>query len=903
MEAKMNVEDGDDRAGNVGIGVAGIVFSMKKMQIAPGVEATEQGGDSDASPRVTLKGLAEFIISEVFHVDKLWEGQREIILKVLKGRDVLLAWPGGSGKSLCYQIPAIAFGEFGKEAGVQSDEDSGITLVVSPFTTNIRDEVFELQRRSIPARSVDAATEYREQLETYRLMINGCVSLIYCTAEMLKSTRFRDALAKVPGGIRQLVLEEAHRLAEECRGFSSVSFQPDYFNAVHRLSRRNNAKNVTLVTATGTPDVVQELSGKFGAIDPDCIFIRSPYRPSVGILARTVHLCRGQDARRELRILLSEDDIIDSVRWCHLLTFLKENPFPTIIYTALPSQAEVLAQRLSTHGDQDKLCPAYHEYHSLALRQKIHDGFAACLINFVCATVTSDFAPEREDVYNIVHWDLPLSVEDYVHQINRAARVGGNPRCLVFLTPSAYYLRDYFCRAVVPSLDSLYSLITHIMEGGRNLAAIQTALLGADYRIVHYNTTELSRDFNIHPKTLALIFHLLEHEHSVLKALNSVPALTIFSLTSDGNNIGDAFPCAYDGAVTPEGQALSACAQRTTMGNEDNGNSSCEDGDDNAHETSKNNRDVSSAAKTKVKHRHKGKCKHKATSHDNSSDEASDHSSDSDSDGDVPNPDTDPGPSKPTRTMHLTLDLAEALKRARYHHARAFASTAQQPGQGRTRSINHDWAPELLRKIDAVCAASGTEPPLDVAVDENWGREETRSFQLPRWRHQFPLGGGAGLAARIRSVADAIHARLAHRKRRMHRAYTELLAVFVNGIAEGRCFHAGLDRLVGGGRAMDAVLSEDGCGRCDVCCEELLLKTATGRCVERKRLDPAMVRGVLKIVPERYKTDPLAMARAVYEMKMPQVGVELDEVEGILMEYDFDALLSEFTKACRDSEP
>lgn len=98
--------------------------------------------------------------------------------------------------------------------GTRSAGKSGLTLVVTPFTTNDRDLVLDLERVGMAAKYLDGDTGYRDQLVAYRMMREGDLPILYCTAEVLKSTRFRDALAKVPGGIRLLVLEEAHRLAE-----------------------------------------------------------------------------------------------------------------------------------------------------------------------------------------------------------------------------------------------------------------------------------------------------------------------------------------------------------------------------------------------------------------------------------------------------------------------------------------------------------------------------------------------------------------------------------------------------------------------------------------------------------------------------------------------------------------
>src|SRR5690606_15390515 len=110
---------------------------------------------------------------------------------------------------------------------------------------------------------------------------------------------------------------------------------------------------------------------------------------SVQILARSVPLRRGQAPRRDLRTLLSNDGTMDSARWSHLLAFLKVNPFPTIVYTALPWQAAHLAQCLSARGDRDELCLEYHEEMSLDERQDSHDTFAAGMVDYVSASPLS----------------------------------------------------------------------------------------------------------------------------------------------------------------------------------------------------------------------------------------------------------------------------------------------------------------------------------------------------------------------------------------------------------------------------------------------------------------------------------------------------------------------------------
>src|SRR5918996_585983 len=190
-----------------------------------------------------MHSLTDAITSlrEHFGFDNFREGQREVIESILAGKDVVVVMPTGSGKSLCYQLPALIL--------------DGVTVVVSPLIALMKDQVDALRARGLPATFVNSSipeSEQRARIESLRRREH---KLIYVAPERFRSSRFNAALQSIP--ISLFAVDEAH-----CISTWGHDFRPDYLRLRHVIHSLGNIRTLAL-TATATPyvrsDIIQQL--------------------------------------------------------------------------------------------------------------------------------------------------------------------------------------------------------------------------------------------------------------------------------------------------------------------------------------------------------------------------------------------------------------------------------------------------------------------------------------------------------------------------------------------------------------------------------------------------------------------------------------------------------------------
>ncbi|MBC3233766.1 RecQ family ATP-dependent DNA helicase [Pseudomonas lurida] len=355
-------------------------------------------------------------LQQVFGYPQFRLGQEETVSAVLAGRSAAAIFPTGSGKSLCYQLSAVLLPH--------------LTLVVSPLLALMQDQLGFLQRHGISAGSIDSAQSREEANEVMARARSGELKILMISVERLKNERFRNFLQSVQ--ISLLVVDEAHCISEW-----GHNFRPDYLK-LPDYQRQFNIPQALLLTATATPKVIADMQAKF-AIAPDDVVTTGFYRPNLNLLVEPVS---GADKRRRL------------VQWMS-----ERADQPSIVYVTLQKTAEQIAEHLNRNGIQAE---AYHAGLPHDKREGIQQRFMGGRSNCIVATIAFGMGIDKSDIRNVVHFDLPKSIENYSQEIGRAGRDGQPSDCLVLANRDSLNVLENFVYGDTPEQEGIRRVLQEL---------------------------------------------------------------------------------------------------------------------------------------------------------------------------------------------------------------------------------------------------------------------------------------------------------------------------------------------------------------------------------------------------------------------------------------------------------
>ncbi|MGE8361753.1 RecQ family ATP-dependent DNA helicase [Pseudomonas sp.] len=358
-------------------------------------------------------------LERVFGFSQLRPGQEAVISTVLGGRSAAAIFPTGSGKSLCYQLPALHLPH--------------LTLVVSPLLALMQDQLAFLHAHGISAASIDSAQSREQVAETMTKARSGELKILMISVERLKNERFRTFISQVP--ISLLVIDEAHCISEW-----GHNFRPDYLK-LPDYQRQFGIPQVLLLTATATPPVIADMQKKFAIADGDVV-TTGFYRPNLNLLVEPV---AGRDKQRRL------------VEWLGA-----KAGQPSIVYVTQQKTAEQVAEQLSQRGIA---ASAYHAGMGHEARDAIQRQFMDGRINCIVATIAFGMGIDKSDIRNVVHFDLPKSTENYSQEIGRAGRDGQPSDCLVLANRDSLNVLENFVYGDTPERDGIRCLLDELLSG------------------------------------------------------------------------------------------------------------------------------------------------------------------------------------------------------------------------------------------------------------------------------------------------------------------------------------------------------------------------------------------------------------------------------------------------------
>ena len=355
-------------------------------------------------------------LQQVFGFSQFRLGQEETVSAVLAGRSAAAIFPTGSGKSLCYQLSAVLLPH--------------LTLVVSPLLALMQDQLGFLQRHGISAGSIDSAQSRDEANDVMARARSGELKILMISVERLKNERFRNFLQSVQ--ISLLVVDEAHCISEW-----GHNFRPDYLK-LPDYQRQFNIPQALLLTATATPKVIADMQAKF-AIAPGDVVTTGFYRPNLNLLVEPVS---GADKRRRL------------VQWMS-----ERAGQPSIVYVTLQKTAEQIAEHLNRNGIQAE---AYHAGLPHDKREGIQQRFMSGRCHCIVATIAFGMGIDKSDIRNVVHFDLPKSIENYSQEIGRAGRDGQPSDCLVLANRDSLNVLENFVYGDTPEQEGIRRVLEEL---------------------------------------------------------------------------------------------------------------------------------------------------------------------------------------------------------------------------------------------------------------------------------------------------------------------------------------------------------------------------------------------------------------------------------------------------------
>jgi ATP-dependent DNA helicase RecQ len=382
-----------------------------------------------------------------FGFDNFREGQPEVIAAILDGKDAVVVMPTGSGKSLCYQLPALML--------------EGATLVVSPLIALMKDQVDALHARQLPATFINSSIPEREQWSRIEALRHGKFKLVYVAPERFRSSRFLEALRAVK--VSLFAVDEAH-----CISTWGHDFRPDYLRLKTVIPLLGKPQTLAL-TATATPYVRSDIIEQLGLLKPET-FVSGFDRPNLTI--DVVHTEKELEKVARIRRLA------------------KTHEGSGIVYASTRKAVEQVTSQLRELGLS---ASAYHAGLSDSARVKAQEEFMGGRTQMIVATNAFGMGIDKPDIRFVAHYQMPGSIEAYYQEIGRAGRDGLPSSCLLLFNYADKNTHDFFIEGSYPTPDLVRSIYGALVAtalkrielspaelakraGARNEMAVQSSL-------------------------------------------------------------------------------------------------------------------------------------------------------------------------------------------------------------------------------------------------------------------------------------------------------------------------------------------------------------------------------------------------------------------------------------------
>ncbi|HZV64482.1 MAG TPA: ATP-dependent DNA helicase RecQ [Telluria sp.] len=373
--------------------------------------------------RAARRNAIRTLLRSVFGVEHLRDGQRQVIDQVLDGRDTLAIMPTGSGKSLCYQIPARLL--------------DGTTIVVSPLISLMKDQLEKLDALGIRAAQLNSSLSREEEEAALDGLRHSGHEIVFCTPERLAMPGFLELLKRVK--VALMVIDEAH-----CISQWGHDFRPAYLELAASIDALGRPPLLAL-TATATDEVVADIGKQLG-------------RPRIGVVNTGIY-------RPNLRYRVLQVTNADE-KTAQALELVRQSAGVGIVYAATVKAAEELHQALLDAGEDATL---YHGKLHAAERKQNQDLFMNGARRVMVATNAFGMGIDKPDTRFVLHLQIPANLEAYYQESGRAGRDGEDADCTLLFLQDDKRVQQFFLVKHYPQaaeLKAVYERVAQLAKEG-----------------------------------------------------------------------------------------------------------------------------------------------------------------------------------------------------------------------------------------------------------------------------------------------------------------------------------------------------------------------------------------------------------------------------------------------------